>query len=430
MLPPVLSGRVRPSKAMEASSACSFPDLGSVGPSFVFVHDSLKDCAVGFVPDVGFDFRVYVLQCEGKWKGVPRMYCGIEHRSRISQRLVSHFRGEGCAFTRAYPPSSVLMVLPANSRACEAAMYYTLLARLDAQVPADMLGGWTQTSPRPSPLQRFQKSREHRMLTNACLDCGGRDHFATECRRAVGAVCYEFRGCGCSVAICGAGRSVTLQRGLVDCAAAKGGRVVEKGEAPTLAKEEGGREMSMEERQPQKPKAERQQPQKPKAEKRSGQTAQQKQLKGKDRAEESAEAGRPTQVERPERPKQILVGGVAYSLPAWVNGKPVPSKKVNRFRSSYKGAALLLSPGADAKTLAMAGFVTEGPGGPDLLGPGVRMKPSATFLDTVLTAEARAESSQHKMSSAQVRIPTKRENIAEFPGRNMFWPLDVLLAQF
>ena len=111
------------------------------------------------VPDLGLkgdpedEFCVYVLASGGKY------YVGIEERRFLKQRLTKQFEGRGAHWNKTHAPTGVAYVMPAPHRAAEAYVFFALLAKLPAR-SLERLGGWTQTSVKPS-LWRAFRLRSH-----------------------------------------------------------------------------------------------------------------------------------------------------------------------------------------------------------------------------------------------------------------------------
>ena len=134
-----------------------------------------KQLDLGLKEDTAFDFRVYALRCQG-----GAYYAGVEHKIWLTRRLADHFQGKGSEFTKAHKPLDVVLVLPAKTRAAEALVYAALVEMQTSQKKCELVGGWTQTSPRPSPLCCLLIKETKRNLDRECFRCGG-DHFAKNC---------------------------------------------------------------------------------------------------------------------------------------------------------------------------------------------------------------------------------------------------------
>lgn len=157
--------------------------------------------ALGLAADLTFPYRVYVLQC-----GSSMRYVGYVHKSKLRQRVQSHFDGTGAFFTKEHKPSSVLMVWPAAGPAVEAYVFYALLAGLPAN-SVHRLGGWTQTSARVAPLPRLLFEQDRRLLNSSCFNCGGSRHVAQECTMPLAGALYKCNRCGEDVTITARGQS-------------------------------------------------------------------------------------------------------------------------------------------------------------------------------------------------------------------------------
>ena len=153
-----------------------------------------------------FEFRVYVLECGGE-SGRPYYYVGFEHRSDVGARVRKHFTGNGACYTKERKPKRIILVWPVRHAAAEAYVFALLLSTFPA-ASIDRLGGWTQTSVRPSPLCRQQFEEQRRCLRSLCFRCGGR-HFASACEKPVQGVQYKCPNCDCALLISSRGQSVT-----------------------------------------------------------------------------------------------------------------------------------------------------------------------------------------------------------------------------
>jgi hypothetical protein len=91
----------------------------------------------------------------------------------------------------------VVLVLPAKTRAAEAFVYAALVEMQTPQKKCELAGGWTQTSPRPSPLCCLLIKETKRNLDRECFKCGG-DHFAQNCAsKLLQPTCwYPCKNCG------------------------------------------------------------------------------------------------------------------------------------------------------------------------------------------------------------------------------------------
>lgn len=151
-----------------------------------------KQLDLGLKEDLAFDFRVYGLRCQG-----GAYYAGVEHKIWLTRRLADHFQGKGSEFTMAHKPLDVVLVLPAKTRAAEAFVYAALVEMQTSQKKCELVGGWTQTSPRPSPLCCLLIKETKRNLDRECFKCGG-DHFAKNCTsKLLQPTCwYPCKNCG------------------------------------------------------------------------------------------------------------------------------------------------------------------------------------------------------------------------------------------
>lgn len=114
---------------------------------------------------------VYVLGCPGAY------YVGVDAAGDVCDRIRSHFRGEASGFTFHYRPTKVCLLLSAPNMATEAYVYYALLE----SKPGVLIGGWTQTSHKPSPLVCLLTKEARANLQGRCFICDQKDHFARDC---------------------------------------------------------------------------------------------------------------------------------------------------------------------------------------------------------------------------------------------------------
>ena len=135
------------------------------------------------VPDLGlrlsaeYRYRVYVLECSSeRWGPGPFYYVSIESDEGIVKTLGNHFTGKGRDFTKAHKPCAIRLAWPVTDTAGEAYVYMAMLRRMKAGT-VHKLGGWVQTSIKPSPLQRLVLEQQRRQAQNVCFNCGdpGRD---------------------------------------------------------------------------------------------------------------------------------------------------------------------------------------------------------------------------------------------------------------
>ena len=150
---------------------------------------------LGLVSNADFEFRVYVLECAPlRGESEPTYYVGVQHKTKLEERLRKHMTGNGADYTKAHKPQGVAFVMPAEHRAAEAYVYYALMSELPAK-SVQRLGGWTQTSVNPSPLVRLLGQEARRNMHGKCFKCGG-DHYARECIGAPEAAPYPCKTCG------------------------------------------------------------------------------------------------------------------------------------------------------------------------------------------------------------------------------------------
>lgn len=153
--------------------------------------------ATADMPALGMDlaalslpYWVYVLRCGDKF------YVGIAPAFEAIERMRKHYRGEGAHFTQMYPPTEVCLLWPCPTRAAEAYVYYALV---DA-FPGVLIGGWVQTSSKPSPLVCLLTKEARSNLQGMCFTCNEKSHFARDCprRNTHERTCfYECKAPGC-----------------------------------------------------------------------------------------------------------------------------------------------------------------------------------------------------------------------------------------
>jgi hypothetical protein len=148
---------------------------------------------LSLVRDVTLPFRVYLLRLQGQ-----RLYVGLVHKNHVAERLRKHCEGAAAHFTSVYKPVGrpVLVLWPAGDKACEAYLYYHVLAAGLAKDPA-WVGGWTMSGSKPDPLHRWAALEGSRAVRGECFGCGSRGHGAAECTAArVPFVKYCCTNCG------------------------------------------------------------------------------------------------------------------------------------------------------------------------------------------------------------------------------------------
>ena len=143
-------------------------DVSKVTSKIVFRDHRVPD--IGLKPDLTYPLRVYVLLC--------RCYCyyvGISTAEEVAERLCKQFSGDGSHYCKVNTPLSVLCVYPAACHSIEAAMYFAMQKQLFRRgKPAfEKLGGWVQTSHKPSELSIMQNEQSRRQLLGRCFTCGG-----------------------------------------------------------------------------------------------------------------------------------------------------------------------------------------------------------------------------------------------------------------
>ena len=176
-----------------------------VGPRTAF-RDAGRVPDLGLALNLKYPFRVYLLGCADDC-----LYAGFERAPQIGQRIRDHFDGKGADFTRHHAPKDILMVWPVAHAAAEAYVFSAMLSGMPGG-SVHRLGGWTQTSVKPSPLCRQQYEEHRRLLCNLCFKCGGR-HMAKNCPKAVQGVEYRCPSCQGKIMISSRGQSVVSSPG-------------------------------------------------------------------------------------------------------------------------------------------------------------------------------------------------------------------------
>jgi len=144
-------------------------------------------------------FRVYCLFCWGN-----HYYVGIATLRDIKDRLAKHFNGTACHFTTMFPAQEILLLQAAPSRAAEAYLYFAMVA-LKEKITANgritpVVGGWTQTSSKPSPLSCLLIKESKWMLDSYCFVCGSHRHWSADhksCKEAEATCWYECKNDAC-----------------------------------------------------------------------------------------------------------------------------------------------------------------------------------------------------------------------------------------
>ena len=157
--------------------------------------------------DLGLPLRVYALG-SGDF-----VYVGIEHQSKVGQRIRDHFAGRGSHFTKEHRPTEVLGVWTVMHTAAEGYIFSLVLATMGPNC-LHRLGGFTQTSVTPSPLCKQQFEEQRRLLRNLCFRCGG-NHWAKNCSKEVQGVEYKCPSCRGSILISSRGQSVMTSHGSI-----------------------------------------------------------------------------------------------------------------------------------------------------------------------------------------------------------------------
>ena len=114
--------------------------------------------------------HIYALACaERKW------YVG--RSTDVNQRVLTHARGAGAAWTKRYPPERVDMTRPSLSATDEDAAVKQYML----QYGIENVRGGSYSSVVLTPMQMTALEAEMRGATDACLVCGKHGHFAARC---------------------------------------------------------------------------------------------------------------------------------------------------------------------------------------------------------------------------------------------------------
>jgi hypothetical protein len=208
---------------------CWYPEMdpGDCGRNAVFRHDPVPQLSLN--PDLGYQFRVYVLLL-----AAGRIYVGICSARRVRQRLLRHFEGKGAAFTKAWPPivRGVVCLWPAFDLACEGYMYAVMAGVATSSI---LVGGFLQGSARPTPLQSWFAVQTRRAVQNLCFRCGGSGHKSETCTRAASVLTFRCSQCGVEHDIRGQGYSELKETAEKACQSHGEQAVVEVVESPDPA---------------------------------------------------------------------------------------------------------------------------------------------------------------------------------------------------
>ena len=146
---------------------------------------------LGLATNLDFDYRVYVMGCTPPpGCSGPYYYVGIEHATRVGDRCVQHDEQRGSHFTKEHAPTKLHLLWPAANTAVEGYVYLALLSAM-RQDSVAKLGGWTQTSAEPSPLTEMMFKQQWRLMRQVCFNCGEKNHWATDCKKALQGVTYR-----------------------------------------------------------------------------------------------------------------------------------------------------------------------------------------------------------------------------------------------
>ena len=180
-----------------------------MSPSEVHIRYAYRDKSVptlGLLENFDYDWRVYALELQ---HGCT--YVGIAAASQVKRTIQRHFdAGNRCHYTSKHRPLRVLLVWPAISRSVEAYVYHAFLDRLSVgHMREGKLGGWIQTSSVVSPLGFLLQREASRMMHSQCLNCGSKDHFASQCEQGPSAATYP---CVCGKEVCVTARGQTVSK--------------------------------------------------------------------------------------------------------------------------------------------------------------------------------------------------------------------------
>jgi hypothetical protein len=167
------------------------------------------DFKVSLVEDASLEYRVYVLECRGP-RGEKLKYVGFCHFSELRHRMRKHWDG-AVHYTKMYPPQKILYLWPAASEAAEAYIYYELLRSMGPN-ETWMLGGFVQTSSKPSRLDCLLAEQARRGMKELCFNCGQRRFEGEHKRLRKCPFALRGVGYGCPVAGC-KGALIVTSRG-------------------------------------------------------------------------------------------------------------------------------------------------------------------------------------------------------------------------
>ena len=182
------------------SSRCAKLTREDVYVDKQFLKD-FTDFNLGLEKNASFEFRIYILECKGP-RGEKVWYCGIVHFSELRARMRKHFEGLTIHYTKIYKAVGLVYLWTAPTEASEAYVYHEMLRRMDAN-SAWKLGGFTQTSSRPSRLDCLLAEQARRGMCELCFNCGQRrfqgEHLRLrKCPHPLRGVEYECPAEGCS----------------------------------------------------------------------------------------------------------------------------------------------------------------------------------------------------------------------------------------
>ena len=156
--------------------------------------------SLGLVENFDDPIRLYIMECKGP-RGEQVWYVGMVHFSEMRSRFKKHFQGESIHYTKVFPAQKVVYLCTAPTAAGEAYLYYEMLRRMPANM-AWKLGGFIQTSSKPSRLDCLLAEQARRGMHELCFNCGA-DRFKGEhlklrkCPYALRGVEYECPQDGC-----------------------------------------------------------------------------------------------------------------------------------------------------------------------------------------------------------------------------------------
>jgi len=148
---------------------------------------------------------IYVLKlCDGKY------YVG--KTNNITRRLSEHIRGEGCEWTKFYPPSgdNPIEVYPCLSPVDED--YRVKLMMVKCGI--DNVRGGSYCTPTLRETQIFVLEKEMNTANDVCFKCGKSGHYANKCANStstpISTTCHKCGKSGHTEFTCGSIRDIRL----------------------------------------------------------------------------------------------------------------------------------------------------------------------------------------------------------------------------